>query len=139
MLARDGNSLAVDISQVVLTIKDLRQSQETKVAWPVIKLSAWVKLGLERGGEMMLGGHTISNESGWRALLRTFWSRYKLVDDSHPLFNSKLDPEVVLPFYLHGDEGRGRVKKPLLTISFQMVLSHYGPHRLNSSGSRLKR
>ena len=35
---------------------------------------------------------------------------------------------------VHGDEGRGRMKQPLLVVAFQGALSHLGMDRLNQSG-----
>ena len=83
---------------------------------------------------MMLGGHILSQE-GWKNELREFWRRYEPLDPSHPAFHSGLDLGLLVPHMVHGDEGRGRQKQALLTISFQGMISHYGSHRLNISGS----
>ena len=68
--------------------------------------------------------------------LRRFGIAISLIDGEHPLFSSGIDTAATIPFMIHGDEGRGRNKLPLLTISFQGILSHYGSHRLNMSGFR---
>ena len=97
MLARDENSLPVEISQVALTIKDARSSKQVDVVWPVISLTAWATLALQQRSEMMLGGHHISNQANWGSMLRTFWARYKLIDNSHPVFTGKVDTSTVIP------------------------------------------
>ena len=83
---------------------------------------------------MLLGGHNLSDEPAWQQELGEFWTRYRLMDPTHPIFAYPEKLNNTLPFLTHGDEGRGRNKQPLLTISFQGILSHYGSHRLNTSG-----
>ena len=63
------------------------------------------------------------------ATLEEFWHRYRFVEDSMPE-----NPRRTLPVMLHGDEGRGQVKRPLMVVSFQPLLSCYGGNNLNSKG-----
>ncbi|CAE7650537.1 unnamed protein product [Symbiodinium sp. CCMP2592] len=37
-----------------------------------------------------------------------FWDLYQEVDPSHPVFTESLNRKCTLPYFLHGDEGRGR-------------------------------
>ena len=136
MLANDGWCIPVRVSETVLRIKNVRTRKEHNVAWPVLKLSDWAATELSKGGEMFLGGCNVCDEVSWRALLRGFWARYYEKDPGHLLYDPEmgLNPETVIPYMLHGDEGRGRNKQPLLSISFQCLISHYGEHRLNTSG-----
>ena len=58
-------------------------------------------------------------------------------DPDHPVFQDeslRKDLSCTIPYLLHGDEGRGRMKQPILVIAFQGVLSHLGINRLNESG-----
>ena len=134
MLAKPRYTLQVEVSKEYVPVRDLRSREDTKALWPFLKLSAWAKHELERGGEMLLGGHNIRDERLWKEMLTDFWARYRDLDTGHPVYTSGLDPGLVIPYMVHGDEGRGRQKLPLLTISFQCLISHYGPHRLNMSG-----
>ena len=91
---------------------------------------------MSKGGEMFLAGHNIQHEALWKPLLQDFWSHFYEKEPEHPVYDPAhgLDVACVIPYMIHGDEGRGRGKQPLLTISFQCLFSHYGEHRLNTSG-----
>ena len=133
LLARDKElALPVQVSQVAVPIRAVRTRQVQDVLWPLLHLSSWAEYELGNGGEMFLSGCNL--DSDWKQQLRQFWSRYKDIDPTHDVFDVEGDIGVYIPFMLHGDEGRGRNKQPLLTISFQCLHSHYGIHRLNSSG-----
>lgn len=76
----------------------------------------------------MLGGHKLETElPAIKTMLRQFWERYHFIDGL-----DVAQPEKTLPFYLHGDEGRGQVRRPVMVISFQPVLSACGSEHLNS-------
>ena len=134
MLVDDKLSLPVHVSVIDVPIKALKNGRKRTVGWPILRLSDWARYALGRGGQTLLAGHCLEDEMAWRAEFRGFWSRYSLIDPAHPLFSSGIDTSCTIPFMVHGDEGRGRCKHPLLTISFQGVLSHYGSHRVNMSG-----
>ena len=108
------------------------------VPWPVLKLSAWVRYVMEvQGGRMLLNGHHISQTELWRRDLKEFWDLYEQVDSSHPVFTECMDRTATLPYFLHGDEGRGRSKMPMMVLSFQGLFSHFGRQFLNESGLRV--
>jgi hypothetical protein len=46
----------------------------------------------------------------------------------HPIFNSGHDINfgTAIPIYIHGDEGRGLLKRPYMVISWQCVVGHGG-------------
>lgn len=56
------------------------------------------------------------NFGSWGTLAR-IWETHASVDDDQPPC-----PKRTTPFYIHGDEGRGQCKRPLLVLSFQPVL-----------------
>ena len=134
MLTNECWRLPVQISEVLLWIRNSRTRREQEVLWPIIHLSDWARYELAQGGHFLLAGCTLSDEASWQSQLQEFWNRYRGVDPSHPIFNYPERLAHIVPFMTHGDEGRGRLKQPLLTISFQGILSHYGAHRLNTSG-----
>ena len=92
--------------------------------WPVIRLSEWLRVGFE--DFFIAGGKDLAE---LEATLEEFWHRYRFVEDSMPE-----NPRRTLPVMLHGDEGRGQVKRPLMVVSFQPLLSCYGGNHLNSKG-----
>ena len=65
-----------------------------------------------------MGGHKLAELSKIRSMFEQFWLRYKEVDDT----NIPQDPAQTIPIYLHGDEGRGQGKKPILVVGFQPLL-----------------
>ena len=141
LLSDKALSLPVEISYVQdLPIKDLRKRKDVVAAWPVLNFSAWVKYELEQGGQMLLGGNLISDVAAWKSAFSSFWMQYRSTDPNHPIYDGEQDSGCekdygsYVPYMIHGDEGRGRMKLPLLTISFQCLMSHYGSHRLNTSG-----
>ena len=62
-------------------------------------------------------------------MLKEFWSRYGKIDPTMVPTN----PSQTIPVYLHGDEGRGLGKRPLLVISFQPVMSWVGANIIPST------
>jgi hypothetical protein len=62
-------------------------------------------------------------------MLKEFWSRYGKIDQTMVPSN----PSQTIPVYLHGDEGRGLGKRPLLVISFQPVMSWVGANSIPST------
>ena len=83
---------------------------------------------------MLLNGHHIAQSNLWKRDLTEFWDLYERVDADHPVFTEHADRSCTIPYFLHGDEGRGGSKSPILVLSFQGLFSHFGKSRLNESG-----
>ena len=72
--------------------------------------------------------------------LTEFWARFKAIFPRHPLFDQYVELHRVLPYYLHGDGGRGYKKDPIEILSMfpalgcgtrkrpANLLSHKRPH-----------
>ena len=45
-----------------------------------------------------------------------------------------LNPEFSVPIAIHGDEGRGQTKKPIMVLAWQPLISCLGPLVTNTSG-----
>lgn len=83
---------------------------------------------------LILAGHELEVMT-WKDELRGFWELYLRGDPSHPMNCAGAPPkEVTVPFYIHGDEGRGKYKSPIMIQAVQPVLSFKGPAFKNSSG-----
>ncbi|CAE7906160.1 unnamed protein product, partial [Symbiodinium necroappetens] len=135
LLKHPDFTLQVQIDNATVDITHPRSRKHTVVPWPVIKLSSWLRYIVEeQGGQLLLGGHHVSQTGLWKQMLREFWARYRGIDPNHPIYHSNIDPATAIPFMVHGDDGRGRNHQPVLVISFQALLSHMGPGRLNQSG-----
>lgn len=84
---------------------------------------------------LLLAGHDIKSEVDWKSELSNFWRIYLKSDPSHPMGQPGAPPkECTVPMYLHGDEGRGKYRSPLMIQAWQPAVSFKGPLFKNSSG-----
>jgi hypothetical protein len=84
-------------------------------------MTDWARLCFENSkynGFFFLGGNTLDTWDDAQAMLQTFWGRYKNIDPSLVPEH----PSQTVPFYIHGDEGRGLGKRPLLVLSANYVM-----------------
>ena len=135
LVAKHGRQLNIQISHVKCRVKNYRKGKvrtET-VSWPVIHLSQWMHCMLAQGGELLLAGHNVSKTDGWQRVFNQFWKEYQLVDPSHPIYHDVEESlhRNFIPYTLHGDEGRGRNKTPVLIESFCPVVSYKGVEYTN--------
>lgn len=85
---------------------------------------------------LLLGGHDI-NKDTWKAALTTFWDDYLKTpsSDGHPMLEPGAPPrDRTVALYIHGDEGRGKKRLPIMIQAIQPVVSYKGPDFKNSSG-----
>ena len=135
LLAHADFTLQVEISNITISVRHTRSRKIMDIPWPTMTLTSWVRFVMQKqGGQILLSGHHISQVGLWKRALKQFWDLYQSVDPDHPTFIHALDRTCTLPYFLHGDEGRGRSKQPLLVVSFQGIFSHYGDNHLNESG-----
>ena len=63
---------------------------------------------------MILGGCSL-DEVGYREMLRTFWTRYRHIRPDLDIYNHpEWDWSTCLPMAVHGDEGRGTLRRPIM-------------------------
>ena len=75
---------------------------------PYIKPSDALAYMLKNTPEVVLGGFASFQEGG-ASLLHGFWEAYRTHHPSHQVFEQHEGSlQYCLPFYLYGDEGRGR-------------------------------
>ena len=84
----------------------------------------------------MLAGYTLGQEVEWKTMFQNFWDKFRsAMGEYHPVFEDHAERlEVCLPIFIHGDEGRGKLRRAVLATSVQPVLvseGHAG-HRFNS-------
>ena len=132
---RSGKTFPVSVNTAttrILNFKGKVRMQE--VEWPVLYLSDWVRSICASGGEMLLAGHTLNEPDRFTSVFETFWDRYKFVNPDHSIYDGSLDLRFAIPVACHGDEGRGKLKRPVMILSFQPLISAKGPRFVNSSG-----
>ena len=106
------------------------------VNWPVVYPSEWARYLLSHeGGRFLLGGHDISNEHGFRGMLATFWRRFQNVRQLELFEKNEYDLSLCIPVGYHGDEGRGKLRRPLMCLSVQPIICFKGEDYTNSSGN----
>lgn len=125
-------TVPIQVDAIHIRVKKRKPVRVLSVYWPVLRIKGWIEYFLKHRPTILLGGHTL--ESGlWKPMFRNFWESYREVNPSHVLFSSGFSLETVIPYSLHGDEGRGLAKKPLMVLAWQLVISHLGPEVCNDS------
>lgn len=132
LIHRKGKTLPVPITPVLCPIRVSRRRNVMERPWPVLHLSSWLKIGFEHrrfNGFYFLGGHDLTQIDEVESMLGVFWDRYSAIDTHQPPH-----PRRTIPIYIHGDEGRGQCRRPLLVVSFQPILGwHGGGDHVNST------
>ena len=128
-----GATLPIPISVVPIHVRKRRPLRRYNVCWPVLKMQSWLEYFLEHKSHLVLGGVHVDDAETWQSQLLDFWQLYQRIDPSHPIFASGYDLRGCLPYCIHGDEGRGFLKRPYMVIAFQMLLSPHGPEYCNSN------
>ena len=88
---------------------------------------------------MLLGGHSLEDPDAYCRMLRVFWQRFRHVRPEHDVYDradaeAGFDLGFCIPVAIHGDEGRGKLKRPVMVLSYQPLISFKGPRFVNSSG-----
>jgi hypothetical protein len=100
---------------------------------PVLSLRGMLQYMMDHNHEnLFLGGLKFSQRAEYSALLTSFWADYKHAHSDHPIYSHHAGAlHMCVPIALHGDEGRGLRKMPILCLQTQFVLSSR-PHALHS-------
>ena len=142
---RSGSAFAVPISQVPVQVRRFQRNHNrarkvvtTKIPYPVLHLSSWFASIMVNFSKFFLGGFEIAETKKYEEMLGEFWANYESFQPTHPIYSSKTLEErrKCIPYALHGDEGRGACKVPLLVISFQVIIPYTGPENLSQSKYR---
>ena len=83
---------------------------------------------------MLLGGHSLDEPEKFQAMLSQFWARFRLVRPSLDLYQKTFDKSFCIPIAVHGDEGRGKLRRPIMVEAWQPVISFKGTAFTNASG-----
>ena len=100
--------------------------------FPVLLPSSWLQYALDNGGQLALGGHKL-HSTAWQHMFKEFWSKF---EPSMPGVDLGLrDRSFLIPLAVHGDEGRGKAKRPIMVLAVQPIISWQGPEIVNTSGT----
>lgn len=136
VIKKAGASLDIEIILVRTTVRLLKPKlRVVEIFRPCLSMKSWISVLLSDYPHLVLGGFDVDQETEWRHLFEWFWSQYRDVDSSHPIFHTDgVDFGTAIPYATHGDEGRGLRSQAFMVQSFQMILSHLGPFTTNMSG-----
>lgn len=95
------------------------QGKTSVIPWPIILLSSWIKTIFKKTrGSLLMNGFDVDDEQH-ELQLSSFWQLYKYVVPNHPVFSTHGNRlHRVIPLYYHGDEGRGKLRRPVLITSY---------------------
>lgn len=134
LIVRQGRSLRVDVTYIKTPVRLVRggRPRRADIDFPVLLPSSWLRLMLTSCPEVILGGHPIESVDAWGKMYRNFWRHFQ---KSMPgVQMNGASPEVNIPICTHGDEGRGKTKKPIMVIAWQALIGTLGPAVTNLSG-----
>lgn len=108
--------------------------RKVKLWWPILRMTDWVEALIRKRPQVLLAGCQVEETAKWKGILKAFWENYRGVNADHPIFSSTLPLECAVPYFFHGDEGRGLRNRPIMVEAFQPVISQQGPGVTNESG-----
>ena len=104
----------------------------------MLKPSSWLNYSLSVGGEAFLGGQSLDAEHAYCNMLLEFWQNYAMINPECAVFQradySREFASRLIPLAIHGDEGRGKAKHPIMILSVQPIIGAKGPGFVNTSG-----
>lgn len=88
----------------------------------VTAFARWL-LTSSRFSNFLLAGENLENVREWTSTMTDFWENFRSVQPSHPVFEDHASElHLTIPILMHGDEGVGHRRKPVLQISWGPVL-----------------
>lgn len=131
----DGMTLDIPIEVCPVTVRMRRPVRRLEVWWPMLRMDRWVKFLFNQKPQLLLGGQVPDPQGKWKQLYYNFWSVYQKIHGDHPIYSrTDVDLGTCLPYLIHGDEGRGQLKRPYLVVSWQLLIGHNGLEVTNDSG-----
>ena len=126
LIRRKGKILPVHVSFLEMQKRMSRKKLNmVPVAHPIVRLSDWARVSFKAGGHFFLRGNSLANAAAFGLELQEFWSHFGATHPDFPLPDANKRAWHI-PIAIHGDEGRGRAKQPILIIAFQPLLPLQG-------------
>lgn len=128
-----GVTLPLKFDAVQIVVKRRKPVVHQVYAWwPVIPMRAWATYLLGNYPGYLLAGCSLKGEA-WQSVMHRFWDQYRISDPQHQIFESEFNLKFVVPYCIHGDEGRGHSREPFLVLSWQPLVGFKGLEELNDS------
>ena len=133
LMHRENRLLRIQTSLLPTRVRLLKGKPRVEtMEYPVLRPSSWVEYMINHCSELLLGGFNIHSVPDWQMMLEDFWSKFQ---ESQPRVEVP-NPRTSIPVAIHGDEGRGKGKRPIMRIAFQTLINLLGPAVTNTSGPR---
>ena len=126
-----GVALKIPIDVCEVHVKLRRPIRVLQCFWPVLSINGWVHYLVASKPQLLLAGH--ARDGDWHSTFTHFWRQYQKIEPNHPIFTSSFDPGTCVPYYIHGDEGRGQLKRPYMVISWQCLIGMHGLDVVNDT------
>ena len=134
LIEKSARALPLPTSTISAPIRTSRKGRPLKVKdveYPILRPSDWARCIFKGGGHFLLGGSSLDDVQVFQDSLEEFWKRFKMVE---PDLQFEGSPRLAIPYTLHGDEGRGKGKKPVLVLSLQPILTNSDMSKSNLGG-----
>lgn len=138
LLKKWKKAICVEVSMITLTLKARwPRIKPEQTPYPFVSLSAWASFILGNEPRYFLGGcDDLTNTAAYCQDFSTFWQCYRVSDPGHPVYSDFIAAEraFVIPYAIHGDEGRGTNFIPTLVVAYQMIITPRGMDFTNTAG-----
>ena len=128
LIHRFGMTLGVEVT--VIEVPCLVAQVPRVLPWPVLLPSSWVNTIMKKtSGQPLLGKFTLGQKQKWQDMFKEFWHRFKATSPGHGIFTDlekRNLTHLCVPYMLHGDEGRGKLKRAVMCASMQPVIHEPG-------------
>ena len=134
LIEKSARALRLPISTTPAPIKTSRRGRPLKskvVDYPLLRPPDWMQCIFRAGGHFLLAGQSLDEIESFGDTHQAFWSRYSAME---PQFMFEGNVRMAIPYALHGDEGRGQGKKPVLVLSLQPLITSADMSKTNMSG-----
>ena len=138
LIHRTGKTFPVPVDRVTARVRVLSGKPSIcDVNYPVLHMSSWTHAIFKTGNaNILLAGHSLLQDCSYREVFEEFWQRFRNVRPDLELFQEAgADLGTCIPIGIHGDEGRGRLKRAVMILSLQPLVGHQGPAVTNASGT----
>lgn len=125
LLANTGKMLDVKISTTPLWVRySRRRPQQALVKYPILRMTDWMDCIFRHGGHFALGGNNLDHVESFGKQLCQFWENYQVIEPGLPFFEKFPKSEWCksIPIAIHGDEGRGKAKNPVMIVTVQVIM-----------------
>ena len=139
LIGQQNRQLPIPVHLISTPVRVIKKGKprRDKIQFPALLPSSWLRFSLQSRGEAFLGGYTLDAVEAYMGLFEDYWEKFQ---QAHPEFHLFSRPDFhrtrsrCIPCMIHGDEGRGKCKRPVMVLSIQPLISWKGPSFINTSG-----